>query len=86
MPHNLNTDGQLRSLWIGDENCGGELDLSRPPPSPHSSHPLFTDRQCLGGEDWGQGVGLPRPHATSWKGDHRRMRGMKLSAVGEGAQ
>jgi hypothetical protein len=20
-------------------------------------------------EDWGQGDGLPRPHATSWKGD-----------------
>ena len=28
-----------------------------------------SDRQCLGGgEDWGQGDGLPRPHATSWKG------------------
>ena len=54
MPHNLNTDGQLRSLWMGDENCGGELDLLHLPPTQFSSpiHGLLTaDRQCLGG--WG---------------------------------
>jgi hypothetical protein len=36
------------------------------------------DRQCLGGggggEVWGQGDGLPRPHAKSWKGDGQSWR------------
>ncbi len=60
MPHNLNTDGQLISLWMGDENCGGEIDLSHPPP--HSSHPPSTDRQCLGGEGGlGSGGWATRP-------------------------
>ncbi len=51
----------------------GGLDLSHPPL--HSSHLPSTDfsanHQCLEGEVWGQGDGLPRPHATSWKGDHQ---------------
>jgi hypothetical protein len=64
MPHNLNTDGQLRSLWMGDENCGGELDLSHPPT--HSSHPPSTDCQCLGGGGIrvrGMGYHPPTPQA-----------------------
>ncbi len=48
---------------------------AHPPPPLHSSNLSSTDfsadRQCLGGEDWGQGDGLPRPHATSWKGDRQ---------------
>jgi hypothetical protein len=37
MPDRNPTDGHLRSLWMGDENCGGELDLSHPLPTQFSS-------------------------------------------------
>jgi hypothetical protein len=62
-------------------NCPLErVDLtSHSPPPPHSSHLPSTDfsadRQCLEGEVWGQGDGLPRPHATSWKGDRQCLGG-----------
>jgi hypothetical protein len=68
----------------------GELDLSNlPPPSTVLiSHPrdFPADRQCLGGggEDWGQGDGLPRPHATSWKGDRQSWRGKGEGGGDEG--
>jgi hypothetical protein len=43
---------------MGDENCGGELDLLHLPPTQFSSsiHGLLTaDRQCLGGGGLGSG-------------------------------
>ncbi len=40
---------------------GGAGPLTPPPPPPHNSNLPSTDfsadRQCLGGEDWGQGEG-----------------------------
>jgi hypothetical protein len=47
-----NTGGQLRSPWMGDENCvGGRCKRSSSPPQFSSPiHGLLTaDRQCLGG-------------------------------------
>jgi hypothetical protein len=52
-----NTGGQLRSPWMGDENCvGGRCKRSSSPPQFSSPiHGLLTaDRQCLGG---GGGLG-----------------------------
>ncbi len=37
-----------------------------------------------GGEDWGQGDGLPRPHATSWKGDRQSWKGKSEGGGDEG--
>ncbi len=61
---------------MGDENCGGKLDLLHPPPTQFSPpiHGLLTaDRQCLGGRGISvRGMGyLPPTHATSWKGDRQ---------------
>jgi hypothetical protein len=53
-----NTGGQLRSPWMGDENCvGGRCKRSSSPPQFSSPiHGLLTaDRQCLGGGGLGSG-------------------------------
>ncbi len=62
MPHNLNTDGQLRSLWMGDENCvEGDLRGQAPPHSLSlTSHtPLHTVLipHPLTVSVWGGGLG-----------------------------
>ena len=59
------------SPWMGDENCGGELYLSHPPPPQHSSHSPSTDfsadRQCSrGGGGLGSGDGLPCHKLERW--------------------
>jgi hypothetical protein len=52
-PKTLTVSGQ--KSWMGDENCGGELDLLHFPPTQFSSpiHGLLiADHQCLGGGGW----------------------------------
>jgi hypothetical protein len=50
MPHNLNTDGQLRSLWMGDAKCGGSLTSHTPLHTVLIPHPLTVSV-------WGGGLG-----------------------------
>ncbi len=81
-----NTDGQLRSPWMGDENCvGGGCEKSSSPPQFSSPiQGLPADHQCLGGGGGG-GIGIMR-HSNSGIKRCRRMRGNKLSTVGECAE
>ncbi len=127
-----NTDCQQRNPWMGDENCvwgGGGVWEIKLTPTVLISHSRTPSWPSVFGGGLGQGDGLPRAHATSWKGDRqswgegwgwggwglgpggrwyhalhrsgevnimrhsnsgikrcRRMRGIKLSAVGECAE
>jgi len=65
LPTPPNTGGQLRSPWMGDENCvGGRCKRSSSPPQFSSPiHGLLTaDRQCLGGGGLGSAP-PPTPQA-----------------------